>query len=224
MAAWADIGDDVVVLRSLQELQDATEHIHTVAEQEVVGFRNDSPRTAYLFATTGPPTTQRWLNGVGRPLTVRTTYDTALLDLPRAPEVLGRRRAAGEECRFLRGLPFSTLVADSTAAVLDITSFDSSGKGCLFVRDRRLVLAIAELAEMVWRMAAPMAGAGQDAIDEQTATILGLLAAGATDSTIAAHTGMSKRTVERKLRVILATLGASTRFQAGVQAARRGWI
>ena len=48
-----------------------------------------------------------------------------------------------------------------------------------------------------------------------------LLAGGATDETIARQLGLSTRTVERRVRAMLDQLGAETRFQAGVQAARR---
>lgn len=129
--------DGVLVLSSLQEVQDATEQIEASAEQELVGFHNDSPRTAYRFSTDPATRPTRRINGIGRPLAVRATYDTALLELPRAGEVLQRRSASGEDCRFLRGLPFSAIVADTSAALVDITAFDSSGKGCLWVRDRR---------------------------------------------------------------------------------------
>lgn len=217
-------GDGVVVLSTLQEVQDATEQIEASAEHELVGFHNDSPRTAYRFATDPGSAPARRLNGTGRPVAVRTTYDTALLELPRAAQVLQRRSASGEDCRFLRGLPFSAIVAHTSCAVVDITAFDSSGEGCLWVRDRRLALALAALAEMLWRMAIPMAQEGLASLDEQSRVILSLLAGGATDAMIAAQTGISQRTVERKVRTMLEQLGAATRFQAGVQAARRGWL
>jgi len=54
--------------------------------------------------------------------------------------------------------------------------------------------------------------------------ILALLAAGAPDATIARQAGVSQRTVERRVRALMDQLGAGTRFQAGVQAARRGMI
>ena len=62
------------------------------------------------------------------------------------------------------------------------------------------------------------------ALDRQSHLILSLLAAGATDATIAARVGVSQRTVERKVRLLLDRLDATTRFQAGLQAARRGWL
>lgn len=51
-----------------------------------------------------------------------------------------------------------------------------------------------------------------------------LLAAGATDEAMAQQLGVSTRTLRRRLRVLFDELGASNRFHAGVQAARRGWI
>jgi DNA-binding NarL/FixJ family response regulator len=54
--------------------------------------------------------------------------------------------------------------------------------------------------------------------------LLSLLATGLPDSTIAARLGISHRTHQRRLRSVLDRLGAQTRFQAGIQAARRGWI
>jgi hypothetical protein len=52
--------------------------------------------------------------------------------------------------------------------------------------------------------------------------ILGLLAAGATDDTIARQLGISKRTCARHVAQILACTGASSRFQAGMLLARFG--
>ena len=51
-----------------------------------------------------------------------------------------------------------------------------------------------------------------------------LLASGATDSTITRRLGISQRTVERRVRHVMDTLGAETRFQAGVEAARQGLV
>lgn len=50
-----------------------------------------------------------------------------------------------------------------------------------------------------------------------------LLAAGATDETIARRLGISARTVQRRVQALMTTLGVRTRFQAGVQAALRNW-
>jgi DNA-binding NarL/FixJ family response regulator len=64
---------------------------------------------------------------------------------------------------------------------------------------------------------------GQGPGDDESA-LLGLLAAGLTDGAIARHLGTHPRTVQRRVRDLLDRLGAGTRFQAGIQAARRGWL
>ena len=66
--------------------------------------------------------------------------------------------------------------------------------------------------------------AGARSAEARDRTILALLAAGAPDATIARQTGVSQRTVERRVRALMDQLGAGTRFQAGVQAARRGLL
>ena len=61
-------------------------------------------------------------------------------------------------------------------------------------------------------------------LDRRDVHLLSLLSDGRSDSTIARLSGISLRTVERRVRSLMDRLGAKTRFQAGVQAARRGWI
>jgi len=54
--------------------------------------------------------------------------------------------------------------------------------------------------------------------------LLGQLAGGAKDEQIARALGLSVRTVRRRVAELLEELGADSRFQAGVEAVRRGWI
>jgi DNA-binding NarL/FixJ family response regulator len=64
-------------------------------------------------------------------------------------------------------------------------------------------------------------------IDEPSAVdrkLLGLLATGATDATIAKQLGLSDRTVHRRIHALITRLGVSTRLQAGYEACRRGWL
>lgn len=54
--------------------------------------------------------------------------------------------------------------------------------------------------------------------------LLHVLGDGLTDDRAAARLHMSKRTFARRVADMMDSLNAKTRFQAGVQAARRGWI
>ena len=59
---------------------------------------------------------------------------------------------------------------------------------------------------------------------ESAACLLRQLAAGAEDEQIARTLGLSLRTVRRRISQLMIELGADTRFQAGAEAARRGWL
>lgn len=69
--------------------------------------------------------------------------------------------------------------------------------------------------------------AGQSAVSEvnsEEKLILRMLGDGYKDETIAKKLGISVRTVRRKISCVLQRMSAESRFQAGVQAAQRGWI
>ena len=59
---------------------------------------------------------------------------------------------------------------------------------------------------------------GRDARDSPAARV------GLTDDAIAAHLGSSARTIRRRVAALMRETSARTRFQAGVEAVRRGWL
>lgn len=161
---------------------------------------------------------------------VRLVLDTALLDNAAALVHLERSRSAGHHVAVANGVPFTAGVADAAVGLVDLTSHDPEGEGSFEVRLKPPVRALLRLLEEVWGLATPyVAGLGGRLEDrlpvpERDQRILALLTTGASDKVIARQTGVSVRTVERRVRWIMDHLGAATRFQAGVQAARRGWI
>ena len=54
--------------------------------------------------------------------------------------------------------------------------------------------------------------------------VLQQLLSGATDHTASRLLGLSPRTYSRRVSELLDYLGVESRFQAGVEAARRGWL
>jgi DNA-binding NarL/FixJ family response regulator len=54
--------------------------------------------------------------------------------------------------------------------------------------------------------------------------VLELMMLGAKDESIARQLGVSLRTVRRRIADLMDELGAATRFQAGMEAARRGLL
>lgn len=213
------------VLQSMDELAGASADIVSSATKRVRSFRAMSPRTRDLFAAPLHSHEAPSIGVGGVPLEMTTTYDTGVLGLDNALEVLEARERGGERFRFTTGIPFSALIVDDTAAVVDTTYFEGSGQGSALVRSRPMVRALSALADLFWDLGSPLPRTGgARSADTRDQTILALLAAGAPDATIARQTGVSQRTVERRVRALMDRLGAGTRFQAGVQAARRGLI
>lgn len=55
-------------------------------------------------------------------------------------------------------------------------------------------------------------------------TLLGMIAGGDTDEAAARKLGVSLRTVRRMMAHLMERLEAASRFQAGVNATKRGWL
>jgi len=74
----------------------------------------------------------------------------------------------------------------------------------------------------------PGAGVAPDPVSISTGMartmLLRQLSRGAKDEQIARSLGVSLRTVRRRMADLFEELGVESRFQAGVEAVRRGWI
>lgn len=223
-ATYASDRHGIRSLGSLQELDNAINDVVTRAERDIRLLRNPSPHTSLAFRAEQPSDRRRLVSAQGHPLRCRCVYDARTLELPGGGAVVLARVEAGEEARFLTPLPISVTIADEEIAVLDLTSYDSSAVGSMVITERRLVAALNAIVDTFWQLAVPMSGPAISELDERGHRVLRLLAAGATDAAIAEQVGISQRTVERRVRALMEQLGVTTRFQAGVQAARRGWL
>lgn len=165
---------------------------------------------------------------------VRLVLDSSLLAQPWALDLLERADTDGYAARVGTGLPFSFVACDEESVLVDISAYDPDGYGSLALRRRPARQAVTRLFEGVWARSTPfeptsrvLEASGEEPLmplDERDTKVLALLSIGAADKVIARQIGASVRTVERRIRYLMDHLGAATRFQAGVQAARRGWV
>ena len=146
--------------------------------------------------------------------------------LRRAPHVLRVRAEAGEQVRILPQVPTRLAVMGGSAALI-AERFDVRDDRRLVLRQHSLIAALTVMFEGLWERATPVPGlSGQDpdsGADGQR-MLLEQLAGGAKDEQIARALGTSVRTVRRRVATLLDQLGAESRFQAGAEAARRGWL
>ncbi|MFG2225137.1 LuxR C-terminal-related transcriptional regulator [Streptomyces sp. NPDC048644] len=100
--------------------------------------------------------------------------------------------------------------------------------GALMIREPSVVSYLCDVFEQEWTQATPFSDAATDGLElvakDIDRTILRLLATGMKDATLARRIGMSLRTARKHIADIMETLGAESRFQAGVLAARQGLL
>ena len=144
--------------------------------------------------------------------------------LHEAPDTLVARAEVGEQIRVLPDLPTRMFIIGTTHAVLpEPLGFADEPRS--LVRQRGLVEALTLLFELLWERAAAVPSLDRgEARPDLRRFLLQQLAAGAQDEQIARTLGISLRTVRRRVAAVLTELGADSRFQAGVEAARRGWL
>lgn len=161
-----------------------------------------------------------------RGVAYRAVYTRDALASAGALDAVRRYAEAGVSVRVAE-VPTRFLLVDGETAVLP---FDTGGDiaGAVVVRSAPVVKALAVLGELTWRQAAPLEFSADEvgmAESENAKADLGklvpLLVAGCKDETIARQLGVSTRTLDRRLRVLMDGLGAVTRFQAGWLAACR---
>lgn len=143
--------------------------------------------------------------------------------LQSASTELAGRVAVGEEVRVLPDLPSRLLVIGTSHAVVP-EPFGLADSPLSVVRQSGLVAAMTHWFEQMWgRAVVPDLGVDEPRLDLRR-FLLEQMALGVRDEQIARQLGTSLRTVRRRVAELMDELGVETRFQAGVEAARRGWV
>ncbi len=155
----------------------------------------------------------------------QTLYQDTIYQDPDRLRFALQANTAGAQARTLPDPPFKVIIADDDRAALMLHHDERRGDPMgLRIAACPTLDAIVHTFEVLWSLAAPISVNPDQPLDERDRAILTLMGLGATDDTIARRLGMSRRTVVRRTASLLERLGASTRFQAGVQAIRRGWL
>ena len=189
-------------------------------------------------------------DGLAAGVSFRAVYARDGLDLPGRLDAMRTLVQAGEQARVTAELPVKMFLADNSIGLIPLERRDraDSADSALVIHSSSLLDTLSALFEAVWANAVPVSfgdtvppapgqaagngAAGKAAAANGTAgndagerrTLLGLLAVGLTDEAIGRQLGWHPRTVQRHVHRLMTELGAQTRFQAGLQAAHRGWL
>ena len=203
--------------------------------RRVVDAMQRNARREVLCVDKPPYAASRTMNLIERDrllagVSYRVIYDRSALSGPGRLDTITELVELGEQARTACGVPMKMMIFDRVAAVIPLQVGTHTVEKSLLVRQSSLVSALAKVFADLWQAAVPFAPAGpaaepaKDGPTSEERQILALLAAGATDDSIGRMMGFSPRTAHRRVRELAAKLGVETRFQAGVQAVRLGWL
>lgn len=151
---------------------------------------------------------------------VRAIYPARALR--EAPGMLIGRATIGEQIRLVPEVPTRLAVIGNHALVPDPPGL--TGDRRMVVRQPGLVEMLVHYFEALWDRAVALPPVDQGDDPDLHGLLLTQLAEGARDEQIARTLGISLRTVRRRVAAMMAELGVDSRFQAGVEAVRRGWL
>jgi predicted transcriptional regulator len=214
---WAEVPfellSDTESFVAVEDLQRSTRG-EVVACHPVVDLDVDSPSYTELI--------ERQL-AAGRPM--RGLYPTDVVQDSRRLAYVRHWAEAGEQVRVTTKLPPRMAVFSTEVALVSSAWGGGTSSGFILVRAPALVALVAEIFDHYWERAVPLPSpADKGTAREERMEILEGLMLGAKDETIARQLGVSLRTVRRRVADLMEELGATTRFQAGMEAVRRGLL
>jgi DNA-binding CsgD family transcriptional regulator len=162
----------------------------------------------------------------------RSLYAQAALEFPGGLDLARRFVALGEHARVVREVPLKMGLVDDRFAIVPLWAEGERMDTALIVHRCSLLWALRALFEQLWEEGTPLRfrqdGHWEEAADPdfrpEERELLSFAISGLTDNAMARHLGVSRRTVERRLQRIMQRVGASSRAQLGLLAARRGWL
>lgn len=192
------------------------------ATRELVSVNPGSSHDAVEMEASRPLNAEALARGVG----IRAVYEDASRTDPPTLAYARWLTEEGGEVRTAPSVPVLMVLVDAEVALLPWNAAQPD-QGAVEVRVPAVVETLVEYVELLWRGADPLGTARRRdvAVEGSVAQALVRLAAtGLTDEAAARRLDVSTRTVRRMMAEIMTELGAASRFQAGVEAARRGWL
>jgi sugar-specific transcriptional regulator TrmB/DNA-binding CsgD family transcriptional regulator len=211
----------VELVTGVDEIAGRSIEVYQSAQREVLAFERPPyavPRDFDEVATEAPI--------LERGVSLRVIYSAEALEADGKLDIVRALVALGEQARTLPDLPLKLVIVDRRVARVSLTTDAYATEMVAVIHTSGLLDALVALFEAYWQRAHPVGATVTEPVElsADEARVLGMLGAGFKDESIARHLGASMRTTGRRVSSIMDVLGASTRFQAGAQAVRRGWL
>jgi DNA-binding CsgD family transcriptional regulator len=171
---------------------------------------------------------------LSRGVSMRSIHLAAMTRTPYAAAHLDALRDGGAHVRLAPTVPFRLIIIDGTLAFTPISfagpgpdTGNSEATSVLVSRGYAITQLLRRVFEHCWLTATPMPSTDDcdtAALTEQQQWMLRMLDTGAKDEVVARELGVSVRTFRRLMADLMQKLGIVSRFQAGAQARRRGYL
>ncbi|MGW2649782.1 LuxR C-terminal-related transcriptional regulator [Streptomyces sp. NPDC001393] len=166
-------------------------------------------------------------DALGRGIAILTLYQDSVRNDQATHDYAHWLTESGGEVRTAPLLPPRMLIFDREIAIVPIDPTDTKA-GALCTREPGIVASLVAVYEQAWATAVPLGAATtrdtHTGLTPAERELLTLLARGMTDEAAAKRLGIGLRTVRRQMATLMERLGASSRFEAGLKAAQRGWL
>ncbi|MEU7114571.1 helix-turn-helix transcriptional regulator [Streptomyces sp. NPDC046182] len=161
-----------------------------------------------------------------RGVSLRTLYQDSFRNDASTRDYVSWLSTLGGETRTVPSLPMLLVIVDQEVALVPLDP-DDGRRGALEIRSRGAVEALHVLFTRFWDAGIPwyeQDGPDCNGLSRRERELMYLLASGNTDEAIGKKLGLSLRTVRRTVSGLMVRLEARSRFEAGVLAARAGWL
>ncbi|HTZ43740.1 MAG TPA: hypothetical protein VMB79_07735 [Jatrophihabitans sp.] len=213
-------------LEDLDAIRDRLEELSFFTRTSVFSIQPGGPQSKESLEASRP-LDQR---GIRRGVEMRVIHEASVLDDEVNRAYLRELVMGGAKVRVTSQRVDRMVIMDSKVAVVPVDPANSR-RGALIVKHPGLLSGFVDLFNRAWQDADELPWLTEDSqqtpaieISDQDRRILELLASGCTDETSAREVGVSVRHLRRTISRLMQELGANSRFEAGVEAARRGWL
>lgn len=225
MAAVLDDRDQqeiAIRLDGVDAVRDRLVELAYTAKTECLSFTTGGAQTPDTMAAEKP------LNQLAleRGVQMRNIYLESFCNDPATLAYARWMAELGSSSRTAATLPMRMVIVDREVALIPIDPNDGLA-GALELRSPGVVTGLVALFEQVWATGTPFGeipARDRCGLLPQERDLLRLLATGHTDESAARKLAVSLRSVQRLMTALTERLGSVSRFQAGVEATRRGWV
>lgn len=203
-----------------EEIGRVSAELYQSAGRELIGIstgRMTAPIHEYQLITPPEPS-------IARGARFRMLYDIEFASGKAGSRIIEESVRAGEEARIRPDLPLKMMHIDDAVALISLTP--TGVEGSLLIRSPALLATLRQWFELLWddSVTTTVDSAHGDELSATQRQVVRMLSSGLSDEAIARAMNSSVRTVRRHVTAILEILSVNTRFAAGVQATKRGWL